>query len=59
MDEYIGRGGKRKGAGRPKGTTGPTKKETEKVKPHTVSLTDAQYQKFIEKGGSKWLRGLL
>lgn len=53
-DEYIGRGGSREGAGRPKGTT-----KEDGVKPRKISLTDKEYHNYLTKGGAKWLRPLL
>lgn len=50
------RGGRREGAGRPQGSTKP---ETDKIKPHKISMTDLEYRTFIKLGGAKWLRPLL
>lgn len=52
-------GGKRERAGRPKGIKKPIKSDTEKVKPRKISLTDAEYQNYLMRGGAKWLRPVL
>lgn len=54
MSEQANRGGKREGAGRPLGTT----KEV-KVKPRKISMTDPEYENFLQRGGAKWLRPIL
>lgn len=54
MTEYIGRGGKREGAGKPKGY-----KKENPVKPRKISMTDSEYNSYIKKGGAKWLRPIL
>lgn len=53
-EKYIGRGGNRKGAGRPKGT-----KKEDATKPRKISLTDNEYKNYLAKGGAKWLRPIL
>lgn len=43
-----------KGAGRTKGTI-----SLNPAKNRTIRLTDADYKKFLDKGGVKWLRSIL
>ena len=51
------RGGARPGAGRPVGTTrAATKEPTTAV---TLRLTEAQRLRFLEIGGTRWLRNYL
>lgn len=56
MTEYIGRGGKREGAGRPKGSVKP---DANKTKNRTIGLTDSEYAEYMKRGGAKWLRANL
>jgi hypothetical protein len=53
-EEYTGRGGKREGAGRPKGTT---KQDIAKMR--QIRLTDSEYENYKMRGGAKWLRPIL
>lgn len=48
-------GGKRANSGRKKGQISPKPKQ----KNRTIRLDDELYNKFLSKGGIKWLRGLL
>jgi len=50
-------GGKRAGAGRPKGTTGAYKEETAKA--HQIKLTDHEWEIYQKAGGTKNLRKLI
>lgn len=52
--EYIGRGGPRVGAGKPKGY-----KKENPVKPRKISMTDPEYENYLKRGGAKWLRPIL
>jgi hypothetical protein len=47
------KGGKREGAGRPLGSTKP------EAKPRAIRLTDAEYVKYVELGGARWVKRLL
>lgn len=49
-------GGKREGAGRPKGIHTEIKTQAEKVKKHTLSMTDREWEIFQKNGGTKNLR---
>ncbi len=53
-EEYKGRGGRREGAGKPKGY----RKELP-VKARKISMTDPEYENYLKKGGAKWLRPIL
>ncbi len=60
MDENKNtHGGKREGAGRPKGTGHTIKTEKEKVKKHTIAVTDREWEIFLKNGGTKNLRRLI
>ena len=60
MDEKKNtRGGKREGAGHPKGTGHTIKTEKEKVKKHTIAVTDREWEIFLKNGGTKTLRKLI
>jgi hypothetical protein len=52
LDMVTARGGKREGAGRPKVLNPPTKQ----IK---VLVTEEQHQKFLDIGGSRWLKKVL
>ena len=54
MTEYIGRGGRREGAGKPKGY-----RKKDPTKPRTINLTDPDYSNYIKRGGARWLRPIL
>lgn len=56
MENKNTHGGKREGAGRPKGTL---KADKERVKKHTLSMTDREWEIFIKNGGTKNLRRLI
>lgn len=49
-------GGARAGAGRPKGIHTEIKAPDEKVKKHTLSMTDREWEIFQNNGGTKNLR---
>lgn len=51
--------GVREGAGRPKGTGHPNKTDNERVKKHTLSMTDREWDIFQKNGGTKNLRRLI
>lgn len=53
-EEYIGRGGTRVGAGKPKGY-----RKENPVKPRKISMTDPEYENYLKRGGAKWLRPIL
>ena len=53
-EEYIGRGGPRVGAGKPKGD-----RKENPVKPRKISMTDPEYENYLKRGGAKWLRPIL
>jgi hypothetical protein len=56
MENKNTHGGARAGAGRPKGITGAYKTNDEKVKRHTLSMTDREWEIFQNNGGTKNLR---
>ena len=47
------KGGKRDGAGRPAGTAKP------EAKPRAIRMTDEQHAKYLELGGSRWIKRLI
>lgn len=49
-------GGKRAGAGRPKGIYKTIKEPEDKAKPHTIKLTDHEWEIYQKNGGTKNLR---
>ncbi|MBR3655241.1 MAG: hypothetical protein IKR34_02195 [Candidatus Gastranaerophilales bacterium] len=53
MSEYLGRGGKREGSGRPK------MPEKDIAKKRQIRLTDLEYNNYLKLGGAKWLRPIL
>lgn len=59
MENKHTHGGARAGAGKPKGSTGAYKTDKEKVKRHTLSLTDREWEIFQKNGGTKNLRRLI
>ena len=56
MENKNTHGGKREGAGRPKGTKHPNKEDSEKVKQRTLRMTDQEWEIFQRNGGTKNLR---
>lgn len=59
MNNNNNHGGKREGAGRPKGTTGANKAPEEKAKQHQIRLTDQEWEIYQKAGGTKNLRRLI
>lgn len=56
MNNINNHGGKREGAGRPKGIHTKIKTPDERVKKHTLSMTDREWDIFQKNGGTKNLR---
>lgn len=56
-EEYIKGSGTGRGGWR--GGVKPTLPQELRTKKRTISLTDAEWEKFRQKGGAKWLRTLL
>lgn len=59
MENKNTHGGKREGAGRPKGIHTKIKTEVKKVRKHTLSMTDREWEIFQKNGGTKNLRRLI
>ena len=59
MENKNTHGGKREGAGRPKGTGHPNKTDKGKSKSRTISMTDREWEIFQKNGGTKNLRRLI
>lgn len=59
MENKHTHGGKREGAGRPKGTGHPNKDKKELSKSHTISMTDQEWSIFQKNGGTRNLRRLI
>jgi hypothetical protein len=49
-------GGKREGAGRPKGIHTKIREESELAQRHTIRMTDREWEIFLKNGGTKNLR---
>ena len=56
MPEENTHGGKRAGAGRPKGICKPIKAPEEQKKQHQIRMTDREWEIFQKNGGIKNLR---
>lgn len=52
-------GGKREGAGRPKGIKKPIKSEEDRAKQHQIRMTDHEWEIFQKNGGIKNLKRLI
>ena len=59
MENKNTHGGKREGAGRPKGTGHPIKEEKDLSKSRTISMTDREWEIFQKNGGTTNLRRLI
>lgn len=56
MENKNTHGGKREGAGRPKGTCKPNKTPEDIKKQHQIRMTDREWEIFQKNGGIKNLR---